>query len=40
VVLDKAIRSFSGLAGMKKSFVHTMVYEHYFVDMCTYGGKN
>jgi hypothetical protein len=40
VVLKKCTRSFTGLGSAKKSFVTTLVFEHFHVDMTTYGGKN
>lgn len=40
VVLEKSSRSFSGLSPAKKSFLTTLVFEHFKLDMCTYGGKN
>lgn len=39
-VLDKSVRSFTGLTSAKKSFLSTLVFEHFKLDMCTYGGKN
>jgi len=40
VVLEKSTRSFTGLGSGKKSFLTTLVFEHFHLDMCTYGGKN
>jgi hypothetical protein len=40
IVLEKAVRSFSGLTSGKKQFLQTLVFEHFKLDMCTYGGKN
>ena len=40
VVLEKTTRSFSGLTSAKKSFLQTLVFEHFKLDMCTYGGRN
>ena len=40
VVLDKSVRSFTGLSSSKKSFLSTLVFEHFKLDMCTYGSKN
>jgi hypothetical protein len=40
VVLEKSTRSFTGLSSAKKSFLSTLVFEHFKLDMCTYGGKN
>lgn len=40
VVLQKTVRSFNGMAHNKKSFLTMLVYEHFKLDMCTYGGKN
>ncbi len=40
VVLEKTTRSFSGLSATKKSFLSTLVFEHFKLDMCTYGGRN
>jgi hypothetical protein len=40
VVLDKTTRSFPGLSSGKKAFLQTLVFEHFKLDMCTYGGKN
>lgn len=40
VVLQKTTRSFSGIGGPKKGFLTTLVFEHFHLDMCTYGGKN
>jgi hypothetical protein len=40
VVLEKSSRSFSGLGSTKKNFLTTLVFEHFFIDMCTYGGRN
>lgn len=40
VVLTKTAKSFTGLGSAKKSFVTTLVFEHFHLDMCTYGGKN
>ncbi len=34
------MRSFSGLGSGKKSFLSTLVFEHFKLDMCTYGNKN
>lgn len=40
VVLEKTTRSFTGLSSGKKSFLSTLVFEHFKLDMCTYGNKN
>ena len=40
IVLDKSARSFTGLASAKRNFLTTLVFEHFHLDMCTYGGKN
>ena len=40
IVLNKSTRSFSGLGSAKKAFLSTLVFEHFKLDMCTYGGKN
>lgn len=40
VVFQKTTKSFTGLGSAKKSFVTTLVFEHFHLDMCTYGGKN
>ena len=40
VALDKSVRSFIGLSSSKKSFLTTLVYEHFKLDLCTYGGRN
>lgn len=40
IVLDKSSRSFTGLNSNKRSFLTTLVFEHFHLDMCTYGGKN
>lgn len=40
IVLEKSSRSFSGLKPSKKSFLTTIVFEHFNLEMCTYGGKN
>jgi len=39
VVLQKSSRSFSGLTGERRTFVGMYVYEHFKLDMCTYGAK-
>lgn len=39
VVLKKTSRSFVNLSGEKRNFVMMYVYEHFKLDMCTYGGK-
>lgn len=39
-MLEKGVRSFSGLGSHKKAFLTTLVFEHFKLDMCTYGGKN
>jgi transcriptional repressor NF-X1 len=39
-VLEKAVRSFTGLSSAKKQFLQTLVFEHFKLDMCTYGGRN
>ena len=39
MVLKKTSRSFVNLAGEKRNFVMMYVYEHFKLDMCTYGGK-
>jgi hypothetical protein len=38
--LEKTVRSFSGMNSGKKSFLQTLVFEHFKLDMCTYGGRN
>ena len=38
-VLKKSSRSFVNLSGEKRNFVIQYVYEHFKLDMCTYGGK-
>lgn len=40
VALDKSVRSFVGLNSSKKSFLTTLVYEHFKLDLCTYGDRN
>lgn len=40
VVLEKSMRSFTGLSSAKKSFLTTLVFENFNLDMCTYGGKS
>ena len=40
VVLEKTCRSFTGLGSNKKSFLSTLVFEHFKLDLCTYGSKN
>jgi hypothetical protein len=40
VVLEKSSRSFTGLGSSKKPFLTTLVFEHFHLDMCTYGGRN
>lgn len=40
IVLEKCVRSFSGLSSGKKAFLSTLVFEHFKLDMCTYGGRN
>lgn len=40
IVLDKSTRSFTGLTSGKKVFLQTLVFEHFKLDMCTYGGRN
>lgn len=40
IVLEKSSRSFPNLSGAKKAFLSTLVFEHFKLDMCTYGGKN
>lgn len=40
IVLEKSSRSFTGLHSGKKGFLTMLVYEHFKLDMCTYGGKN
>ena len=40
VVLEKEVRSFSGLTSGKKAFLQTLVFENFKLDMCTYGGRN
>ena len=39
IVFEKAPRSFIGLGPGKKSFLTTLVFEHFKLEMCTYGGK-
>ncbi len=39
-MLEKTTRSFSGLNSAKKGFLSTLVFEHFKLDMCTYGGRN
>lgn len=34
------MRSFTGLNSAKKAFLSTLVFEHFKLDMCTYGAKN
>ena len=40
IVLEKGVRSFTGLTSGKKSFLQPFVFEHFKLDMCTYGTKN
>jgi len=40
VVLQKSTRSFSGLAPNRKGFLTMLVFEHFHLDMCIYGGRN
>mmetsp|Transcript_39173 Transcript_39173/g.37547 ORF Transcript_39173/g.37547 Transcript_39173/m.37547 type:complete len:238 (+) Transcript_39173:2155-2868(+) len=40
VVLNKSSKAFTGLVHGKKSFLTMLVFEHYKLDMCTYGGRN
>ncbi len=40
VVLEKSTRSFSGITSAKRSFLSTLVFENFKLDMCTYGGRN
>jgi len=40
IVLEKSSRSFSGLSSGKKMFLTQLVFEHFKLEMCTYGGKN
>jgi len=40
IVLEKSCKSFTGLKQSKRSFLTTLVFEHFHLDMCTYGGKN
>lgn len=40
VVFKKTSRSFNNLTGEKRNFVMQYVYEHFKLDMCTYGGKS
>lgn len=39
VTLKQTTRSFLNLSGEKRNFVMMYVYEHFKLDMCTYGGK-
>jgi hypothetical protein len=39
VVLKKSSRSFVNLSGERRNFLMMYVYEHFKLDMCTYGGK-
>lgn len=38
-MLSKTSRSFTNLSGGKRQFLTMYVYEHFKLDMCTYGGK-
>mmetsp|Transcript_27234 Transcript_27234/g.20379 ORF Transcript_27234/g.20379 Transcript_27234/m.20379 type:complete len:160 (+) Transcript_27234:263-742(+) len=40
IVLNKSSRTFKSLYHGKKSFLIMLVFEHFKLDMCTYGGKN
>jgi hypothetical protein len=40
VVLEKTTKSFSGLTPAKRAFLATLVFEHFKLDMCTYGARN
>lgn len=40
VVLEKTVRSFTGLTSGKKQFLQTLVFEHFKLDMCSYGARN
>jgi hypothetical protein len=39
VVLQKTTRSFTNLSSGKRAFLTMYVFEHFKLDMCTYGGK-
>jgi len=39
VVLQRSSRSFVNLTSAKRNFLTMSVYEHFKLDMCTYGGK-
>jgi len=39
VVLEKSSRSFVNLTSAKRSFLAMCVYEHFNLDLCSYGGK-
>lgn len=40
IVLDKVVKSFTSVSKERRQFLQTMVFEHFKLDMCTYGGKN
>ena len=40
VVLEKVTRSFAGITSAKRAFLSTLVFEHFKLDMCTYGSRN
>lgn len=40
VVQYKTAKSFTGLGGMKRQLLAALVFEHFFLDMCTYGNKD
>ena len=39
VTLKQSTKSFMNLTGEKRNFVMMYAYEHFKLDMCTYGGK-
>lgn len=40
IVLEQGTKSFTGLGSMKKGFLTTLVFEHFKLEMCTYGGRH
>lgn len=39
IVMNKSTKSYNNLSPGKRQFISLMVYEHFRLDMCNYGGK-